>query len=136
MKIPGRLSTERRPGVFLFVVAVAAAALAFAVAAFVALFLVVAAVGVRIVREDTADQRLDCVVRKARDASVDLYARHTERLHRAGAYPAADERLHPALRKEGGKRLMPGAGGVHDLCGDDFAVFYICLLYTSPSPRD
>ena len=32
MKIPGRLSTERRPGVFLFVVAVAAAALAFAVA--------------------------------------------------------------------------------------------------------
>ena len=110
MKIPGRLSTERRPGVFLFVVAVAAAALAFAVAAFVALFLVVAAVGVRIVREDTADQRLDCVVRKARDASVDLYARHTERLHRAGAYPAADERLHPALRKEGGKRLMPGAG--------------------------
>lgn len=55
MKIPGRLSTERRPGVFLFVVAVAAAALAFAVAAFVALFLVVAAVGVRIVREDAAD---------------------------------------------------------------------------------
>ena len=50
----------------------AAAVAAFAVAALVAFFLVVVAVGVGVVGQDAADERLDGVVRKAGYPAVDL----------------------------------------------------------------
>ena len=93
-----------------------------------AFFLVVVAVGVGVVGQDAADERLDGVVRKAGYPAVDLYARHAQRLHRAGADAAADERLHAALGQELGQRLMSRAGGVHHLGRDDLAVFYVVQL--------
>lgn len=86
---------------------VAAARAALAVAALVAFFLVVMAVGIWVVGQDAADERLDGVVRETAYTAVDLDARHAQRLHRAGADTAADERLHAALCKELRKRSCP-----------------------------
>ena len=102
----------------------AAVALAVVLAVPAVLAVVVVAVGLGIIGQAAAGQGLRRRVGQAGDAAEDADAAHGERVDRAGPDAAADKGVDALLREEDGQGLVPRAGGVDNLAGEDLAVLY------------
>ena len=89
------------------------------VAALTVLVVVVIAADIRIVAEISGQQRMDSRVGITADTAEEPDARLCQRLLRAAADAAADERVHTVLHQEASQRTMAAAVGIDHFGSDD-----------------
>ena len=89
------------------------------VAALTMLVIVVVAADVRVVAEISGQQRMDSRIGITADAAEEPDSRLRQRLLRAAADAAADERVHAVLHQEARQRAVAAAVGIDHFGGDD-----------------